>query len=213
MNIEEIKNKVTQFFSSNGLEDKLEVKEVIEAAPAVEKFETVLLADGTTEVTIEPAVEAGAAIVITSEDGTPVAAPVGELELSDGRVVVIAEEGVVAEVRDSEEVEEPLATDEPDSADKVKRVIESIVKEKVFATLEDIKEIADTSKFNKIEGETLLTRISELEAFVKETMTEILTVVSAEPSKEPAEEKVDPLKAFSSEESQFDAWVKKQNEK
>ena len=111
-----ILEKVQDFFAANEIDAKVE-----ETEPKKETFETVLLVDGVTEVTIEPNLEVGSAIVLSSEDGTPVAAPVGEYELQDGRVIVVTEEGVVAEIKDaSMEEEEELATDEPNQPDKVK---------------------------------------------------------------------------------------------
>ena len=192
-------DKVSEFFSTNDIPAEVVSKEATTEEEVKEKFETVLLADGETEATIEPAVEVGAAIVLTSTDGTPVAAPVGEYELQDGRVIVVEEEGVVALVNEvSEEVveEEPMASDEPDEASKVKRVIESIVKEKVFASSEEVSEAIKNAEFSVEESKAILERQVELEKFVKEALEQILEVVSKEPSKEEAVTKKDPLKHF-----------------
>jgi len=188
-----------------------EVKEPVE-----KKFETVLLADGTTEITIEPAIEVGAAVVMTSEDGEAVAAPVGEYPLQDGRVIVIVEDGVLAEVKEAveEEVEEPMANDKPEQADKVKRIIERIESEKIFAKIEDLeKEV----KFLKEENETLLSRFSEVEDKFEDTKTftkDTFEILYSEPSKEPVVKSDNSIKKFfSTPTSSFDAWMEKQTKK
>ena len=186
-------------------------------AEVVEKFETVLLADGVTEVTIEPAVEMGAAIVVTSEDGTPVAAPVGEYELQDGRVVVVSEEGVVAEVREGEISEEPMAGDKPEEADKVKRIIERIESEKIFSRLTELEsKLEETNKENKFlkeENETLTDNFNELKKFSKETLEEVVNLLGEQPSKEPVkEEKLNPLAQFKQSANPLNDWLKKNNE-
>lgn len=190
-----------------------EVKEVEKQEEPVEKkFETVLLVDGETEVTIEPAVEVGAAAVMNAEDGTPVAAPVGEYELQDGRVIVIAEEGVIAEVRNAEETEEPMAGDKPEEADKVKRIIERIESEKIFET---IKGLQDEVKFLKEENETLTARFAEVEDAFSETKTftkETFEHLYAEPSKEPVVENKNPLnKFFNKKSTNLEEWLEKTN--
>lgn len=205
---ETILGKITKFFSDNDIQ-----AEVVEK---VEKFETVMLADGVTEVTIEPAIEMGAAIVLTSEDGTPVAAPVGEYELQDGRVVVVAEEGVVAEVREGEIAEEPMANDNPEQGEKVKRIIERIESEKIFSRLETLEaELAESKELNKFlkeENETLTDNFNELKNFSKEMLEEVAGLVGAEPSKEPVkEEKKNPLAAFRQSEDPLKDWLAKQN--
>jgi hypothetical protein len=207
---------VKDFFSKHNID-----ADVVENEPTVEvtdtdvkseAFETVLLVDGTTEVTIEPAIEVGAAIVITAEDGTSVAAPIGEYELQDGKIIVVAEEGVVAEVREGEEVieEEPMAEDKPEEPNQVKRIIERIESEKIFSSIEELKE---TVKFLKEENEALLSRLSEVEdsfsktqEFTKQTFETLL----GEPSAEPVV-KQEPLKAFMKEESALENWLNKNN--
>lgn len=207
---------VKDFFSKHNID-----ADVVEKEPAVEvndtdvkseAFETVLLVDGTTEVTIEPAIEVGAAIVITAEDGTPVAAPIGEYELQDGKIIVVAEDGVVAEVREGEEVieEEPMSEDKPEEPNQVKRIIERIESEKIFSSIEELKE---TVKFLKEENEALLARLSEVEDsfsktqdFTKQTFETLL----GEPSAEPVV-KQEPLKAFMKEESALNNWLNKNN--
>ena len=121
--------------------DVVSEKEIVAAAKEIEKevkfdkekFEDVTLLDGTM-IMVEPAVEVGAAAVVMSDDiAQPL--PVGEYELSDNRVIVVEEAGLIAAVNDpnievEEEVTEELAED--DKVKEAKRVIESIVTEKIF---------------------------------------------------------------------------------
>ena len=65
------------------------------------------------------AFEAGENVFLIGEEDQKVAAPVGEHKLEDGRILVIEEEGVIAEIRNAEEevkeeesVEEELAEEE-----------------------------------------------------------------------------------------------------
>ena len=75
------------------------------------KLERMLLEDGTTEIEAE-AFDVGAPVFIVSEDGN-IPLPVGEYTLQDGQVVVVAEDGVIAEMKASAEAgEEEMAKDE-----------------------------------------------------------------------------------------------------
>lgn len=202
---ETILSKIQEFFSSNDIDAEVVVKD--ENADVQEKFETVLLADGSTEITVEPAIEVGAAIVLTSEDGTPVAAPAGEYALQDGRVLVVAEEGVVAEVKSEEVEEEPMATDTPEQADKVKRIIERIESEKIFEKIAELEEAftkkEEEVKFLKEENESLTESFNDLKTFTKETLETLL----GEPSAEPVVEK-NSFDSFVKEDA-IDKWMEK----
>lgn len=181
---ENLIEKVKEFFSSHDIPAEVVTKEV------KEKFETVLLADGVTEITIEPAIEVGAAAAVTAEDGTVVPAPVGEHELQDGRVIVIAEEGIVSEVKEAVAEEEPMATDTPSNAESVKRVVESIITEKQYAKqIEDLKaeneSLKAQVKFNQENGEALVEKFNELKAFTNEVLNTLLDEPSKEPVKKP----------------------------
>ena len=203
---ETILNKINNFLFSNDIPAEVVNTEV------EQKFEVVLLSDGTTEITIEPAVEVGAAVVITAEDGTPVAAPAGEYELQDGRVIVLMEDGVVAEVREVSAVEEePMAQDAPAEADKVKRIIERIESEKIFSK---IKELEKTVQFLKEENEALTAKFQDSVNFSKDTFKDVVELIGEAPTKEPVIKQKNPLKQFSMENGQKDVmseWLKKHN--
>ncbi len=111
-----------------------------------EKFEDVTLADGSV-AQVEPDVSLGAAMVILVDDAL-VPAPTGDYELADGRVVSV-EDGVIVAVAEpeleeieeapAEEVveEEVMENDKPftdEQRREAKKIIESIVTEKHFAS-------------------------------------------------------------------------------
>jgi len=161
MSKQTLKDKFKEFFKENP-EAKVAVAQAM-------KFEKAMLVDGT-EVTVEPAIEVGAAMVVMNAEGEPIPAPVGEYQLEDGTVVVVEVEGVIAEIKEpmlEEEVIEPIV-EEPmaaDSEQKVKRIIESIVKEKIF-------EVAKINAFLKAENETLKKDFVELQANFSKFKTE-----------------------------------------
>ena len=130
--------KVKDFFANTPELENLEVVEK-ETKEVKDKFEEVTLVDGTTVLNINPAIEPDATVTVMVE-GEEAPAPVGEWELTDGRIIVIEVEGIVAEVKEVTEEEVP-AEDAPvdeelnkdaEANQKVRKVIESIVKESVF---------------------------------------------------------------------------------
>jgi len=85
------------------------IKEVVGLSEEV-KLEQQTLENGT--VLEAEAFEAGNEIFIVTED-EKVAVPVGEYEMEDGRILVVEEEGLIAEIKtEEEEVEEVEAKEE-----------------------------------------------------------------------------------------------------
>jgi hypothetical protein len=104
------------------------------------------LEDGITIVEAE-AFEPDYSIGIVTADGI-VPLPVGEYTLEDGKILVVAVEGIIADVKDAmpeaPEAEAPEApvnvTVEADTqAPQPKRVVESVSKETFFAEIEKLK--------------------------------------------------------------------------
>jgi microsomal dipeptidase-like Zn-dependent dipeptidase len=206
---ETILEKINGFFSSQDIDAEVVIKDQV----STEKFETVLLADGETEITIEPAIEAGAAAVVTTAEGEPIPAPVGEHQIQDGRVIVITEEGVVAEVREAMGDEEEEMNDEvPEKANEVKRIIERIEKEKIFEKVAELEEKfaqkEEEVKFLKEENETLVASFNDLKTFAKETFEALLE----EPSKEPVTKQKNIGFKKDKESNMFFNFKKKENE-
>lgn len=191
MTKEELKDKVASFFNK---EEDAKIEE-----PKKEDFESVMLVDGETELTIEPAVEVGAAVVIML-DGEPQPAPVGEHELEDGRVIVIEEAGVIAAINEPEVVveEEPMANESTPEQAQVKKIIERIESEKIF---EKIAELEETVKFLKEENEALKAEFTENKDEAKDEFKklkdfseEVFKTLLDEPSKEPVKKQFNPFK-------------------
>jgi len=84
--------------------------------------------------------EAGENVFLIGEDDEKVAAPVGEHELEDGKILVIEEEGVIKEIKDAaEEVveEEPVAEEE--STEMAEEEMAYVSKEEFTAAIDEIK--------------------------------------------------------------------------
>lgn len=164
-------------------------KELIEEPKEVkETFLDAALADGTL-VQIEPELVEGAAVMVQnpeSENGfSPM--PDGEVELASGEIittvdgvitviVAVAEEEVVEEAA-KEEVVEEMETEEQ----RVRKIVESTIKESHFASVEELATL-------KEENESLKGLISEMkEAQTKSTEAFLKAVeeLANEPAKEP----------------------------
>lgn len=113
------------------------------------KLETMRLSDGVSMLEAEM-FEAGNEVFILTEDEQRIALPVGEYELEDGRILVVVEEGMIAEIKEAMqpeaevevEVEAPEAEVEAaaePTAPQAKKVVESIVKESFFSEIEALK--------------------------------------------------------------------------
>jgi len=136
------------------------------------KLESMKLENGTT---IEAeAFEPNQEVFIVTED-EKIALPVGEYELEDGRILVVAEEGVIAEMRDGgEEPEEAPAQEE---VEEVEQAEEEPKEEMSYATKEELSAAVEEMK----------AMIEEIKAMMSPKEEEM----SEEPKEELAEEVVD----------------------
>lgn len=165
--------------------------------PAEHKFEEMLLADGTTKVVIEPAVEVGAAIAFLDAEGVAIPAPIGEYELQDGRKIVVEAEGVVASIVEKateEEEMEGVKSEPAPQNDAVKRLIERIEKVSEYSSqLEKLNKENDALKkesdFLHKENDALKTQFNEFKKATEEALSKLL----GEPSKDPVQK---PHKGF-----------------
>lgn len=183
-----------------------ESKEETTEETVKEKFEDVVLADGSV-AQIEPDVSLGAAVVI-DVDGELLPAPDGDHELADGRVIS-TEAGVIVAVEEAEEAPEVEAEEEEEEEmsntlteaqeREAKKIIESIVTERVFgmeATIseennelkEEIKTLKDcfakllelTEKLiNEPAKEAVVKRNSAFKALKKENKKDIIGVLKS----------------------------------
>lgn len=125
------------------------------------KLEEMKLENGT--VVSAEAFEKGSEIFIVTDD-EKVAMPVGEYILEDGRLVVVSEEGIIADVREvSDEVpaeetedlaEETIETEVPEEVvQEVEAIVEAVV-EVIAPVIEEVKsEIEELKKqFSEMKG-------------------------------------------------------------
>ena len=108
------------------------------------KLESMKLENGTT---IEAeAFEANQEVFIVTED-EKIALPVGEYEMEDGRILVVAEEGVIAEMRDGgEEAPEEAPAEEPAQEEATEEVEANEEEEMSYATKEELSAAVEEMK-------------------------------------------------------------------
>ena len=112
------------------------------------KLESMKLDNGT--VIEAEAFEANQEVFIVTEDER-IALPVGEYTLEDGRILVVAEEGVIAEMRDGGEeapAEEPAQEEEVEQAEEEPKEEEMsyATKEELSAAVEEMKAMIEEIK-------------------------------------------------------------------
>ena len=110
------------------------IKDVLNLSEEV-KLEQQALENGT--VLEADAFEAGNEVFIVTED-EKVAVPVGEYELEDGKVLVVAEEGLIAEIKEAA-AEEEVVEEEVEATEDV--VLEEEKEEMGYATKEELAEV------------------------------------------------------------------------
>jgi hypothetical protein len=116
------------------------------------KLAQMKLMDGVTVLEADAFEMDNAVFIVNGEERIPV--PVGEYELEDGMILVVAVEGVIAEIKEAVVVEEE-APEAPEAEVEVeveaqatpatpKRIVESVSKEMFFAEIEKLRtEIAE----------------------------------------------------------------------
>ena len=133
MNLQEVFKKIEMALTPT--EDNApEVQEEVKVEMA-----TMKLANG---VVVEAeSFEAGENVFLLGEDDEKVAAPVGEHELEDGRMLIIEEEGVIAEIREASE-EEVVEEEESEVAEMAEEEeMAYVTKEEFESAVSEIKEM------------------------------------------------------------------------
>ena len=106
------------------------IKEVVGLSEEI-KLEQQTLENGT--ILEAESFEAGQEIFIVTED-EKVAVPVGEYQMEDGRILVVAEEGLIAEIKAEQEEEEEV---------EAKEELEEEKEEMGYATKEELAEVKE----------------------------------------------------------------------
>ena len=100
------------------------------------KLESMKLENGTT---IEAeAFEANQEVFIVTEEDERIALPIGEYTLEDGMILVVAEEGIIAEVKEAEEPEAEEAPAQEEVVEEVEQAEEEPKEEMAYATKEEL---------------------------------------------------------------------------
>ena len=110
-----------------------QVKELLGMEVEAEKVELAQMKLENGTVLEAESFEAGGEVFIVTED-EKVAVPVGEYELEDGKILVVTEEGVIAEIKEGG-AEEEAAEEEVEAAEEEEKV------EAEYATKEELAEI------------------------------------------------------------------------
>lgn len=140
------------------------------------KLAQMMLEDGITVIEAEEFAPDFSVGIVTADGIVPM--PVGEYTLEDGMILVVAVEGIIAEIKEAEaeaevevEVEvspeEVVAPELAQEAPKAKRIVESVSKETFFAEIEKLRQefssIKEENEALKAENESLKVEMSSLE--------------------------------------------------
>ena len=174
MNNKAILNKVRELL---GMEVKLEQRK---------------LEDGVTIIEADEFATDNEVVIIT-EDEQRIPLPIGEYKMDDGMILVVTEEGLIAEIKEEAAEEEEEVIEEEakkdydekeeemaDEAKPVKKVVESIVKETFFNEIETLKKENEELKAK-------LQNLSKVET-TEETKEEVVVEDTPEESNEVQED-------------------------
>jgi len=132
------------------------------------KLEQMKLKDGETVIEADVFEVDNEIFVVNGEER--IALPIGEYALEDGRVLVVAVEGIIAEIKEVGEPEAPVEDAvAPDMgaaptapATSPKKVIESISKEMFFEEIEKLNAKIEALKLSKIEVKAEAVELAEV---------------------------------------------------
>ena len=117
------------------------VKKICVALNIEVKLEQAKLQDGVTIVEAD-SFESGESIVVVTEDDQRIPLPMGEYVMENGMTIVVVEEGIISEVKEMEQPEQETeieieAEKKPENdMTKIKKTVESMVKETFFSEIQ-----------------------------------------------------------------------------
>jgi hypothetical protein len=121
------------------------------------------LKDGVTVLEADAFETDNAVFIVNGEER--IAMPVGEYELEDGMILVVAVEGIIAEIKEAiveeeaPEVEEEVEA-QAETVATPKRIVESVSKEMFFAEIEKLRtEIAELKSVKEVVKEELSSEV------------------------------------------------------
>jgi hypothetical protein len=159
MKATEMLNKIKTYLGEDTTDIVENIQEKVELATAKLENGTVLEAE---------AFEAGNEIFIITEDDK-VALPVGDYTMEDGKMLVVAEEGIIAEIKD---LEEAPAEEEVEAADHEEEKMGYVTKEELAEAVSEIKAMIEDMKKEKMSEEKEVELSEELPKEVKEELSE-----------------------------------------
>jgi hypothetical protein len=136
------------------------VKKICVALNIEVNLEQMKLNDGVTVIEAD-SFEANNEIFVVTEDDQRIPLPVGEYVVENGMLLIVTQEGVIAEIKEQEEpaeveeeeLEKPQAPAETIEKSAVKKTVESMVKETFFSEYEELK----------AENEALKVKLAQME--------------------------------------------------
>ena len=125
------------------------------------KLAQMKLKDGVTVIEADAFEPEQAVFIVNGEER--IAMPVGEYELEDGMILVVAVEGIIAEIKEAVTEEEAPETEveveveaQAETVATPKRIVESVSKEMFFAEIEKLRtEIAELKSVKEVVKEEL----------------------------------------------------------
>lgn len=135
MNLQEVFKKIEMALTPSQ-DAAPEVQEAVQEEVKVE-MASMRLADGTLLEAEE--FVAGENVFLVGEDEERVAAPVGEHNLEDGRVMVIEEEGVIAAINEAAEVVEEEVPEAEVEVEQAEEEMAYVTKEEFGAAIDELK--------------------------------------------------------------------------
>lgn len=145
----EILNKIKTYLGEEVKEES--PKEALELAQLKLENGTVLEAD---------AFKAGNEVFILTED-EKVAVPKGDYLMEDGRMLVVEEEGLIAEIKAAEEKEPTVEEEDRTDAEEEKEEMQYVRKEEFENAVEEIKGMIKELKDEKKEKEEMAEQVKE----------------------------------------------------
>ena len=162
---------------------ELSTEEIVELAQAKLENGTVLEAES---------FESGKEVFILTDD-EKVALPIGEYQMEDGKILVIAEDGIISEIKEGGEeevVEEEVEQVEEELNEEDKYATKQELQE-IKSMVEEIKELMKEGKKEEMhkEEELMSQKLTELACQEDEVLKEELSKPASEPIKHSPEAK------------------------
>ena len=170
MKATEMLNKIKTYLG----EDTADIVNDVEQSQEKVELATAKLENGT--VLEAEAFEAGKEIFIVTEDDK-VALPVGDYTMEDGKMLVVAEEGIIAEIKDLDEEEAP-AEEEVEAEEEE---MGYVTKEELAEAVSEIKAMIDDLKKEEMSEEVVEEAEVELSEELPKEVKEELSEPAAEP--------------------------------